>query len=101
MVAIGASNCLEYTFLIPGILGCGATVTPCNPYYKTGESVTFFRIQIFIYLHHKLLFNELQGEILQQFRITEPKLMFVSEEALDTMETVKAELPCLEVVNIT
>ena len=36
-VAISSPNCVEWSFLMIGIIGSGATVAPCNPSYRKGE----------------------------------------------------------------
>lgn len=51
-VAISASNCIEYTFLILGILGSGATFVPCNPNYKKGLSLTLRQNQFAMIAPH-------------------------------------------------
>ena len=36
-VAICAPSCIEWSFLMIGIIATGATLAPCNPSYKKGE----------------------------------------------------------------
>lgn len=70
-VALCAPNCVEFTTAMFGIMTCGAVVVTCNPCYT-------------------------EGEVLQQFEITEPSYAIIHEDAIETMKKVQSKLSCMK-----
>nr|XP_039251949.1 LOW QUALITY PROTEIN: 4-coumarate--CoA ligase 1-like [Styela clava] len=70
-VGLCAPTCLEFPVAMFGILSCGAKVAPCNPEYT-------------------------KGEIIQQFKISEPNMVFVNEGNVELMKEVLKELSYVE-----
>nr|XP_039271722.1 4-coumarate--CoA ligase-like 5 isoform X2 [Styela clava] len=71
VVGICSPSSLEFPVAMLGILACGGVVTPCNPAYSVEE-------------------------ILQQFQISKPKMVFVYEDCLNTMKEVQRKTDSLE-----
>ena len=42
VVALCASNCIEYSMIILGISACNAITTTCNPNYTKGDFLAYF-----------------------------------------------------------
>lgn len=75
IACVCAPTCNEFLIAVLGITACGASAVLCNPAYT-------------------------EGEILQQFRISEPKFAFVHESALVTMKKIQLSLPCLKKIYV-
>ncbi|XP_077971264.1 uncharacterized protein LOC120346127 isoform X2 [Styela clava] len=71
VVGLCSPSSLEFPVAMLGILACGGVVTPCNPAYSVEE-------------------------ILQQFQISKPKMVFVYEDCLNTMKEVQRKTDSLE-----
>ncbi|XP_077971623.1 uncharacterized protein LOC144425811 [Styela clava] len=71
VVGLCSPSSLKFPVAMLGILACGGVVTPCNPAYSVGE-------------------------ILQQFQISKPKMVFVHEDCLNTMKEVQRKTDSLE-----
>nr|XP_039266582.1 luciferin 4-monooxygenase-like isoform X2 [Styela clava] len=63
VVSLIVPNCLEYIIAMMGVISCGAVISPCNPSYK-------------------------EGEMLHIFKITEPKILIVSDRTIDVVKRV-------------
>lgn len=70
-VALCAPNCVEFTSAMFGIMSCGAVVAPCNPKFS-------------------------EGEMLQQFEITEPKYVIAHEDAITVLKRVRSKFPMIK-----
>nr|XP_039272181.1 4-coumarate--CoA ligase 1-like isoform X3 [Styela clava] len=71
VVGLCSPSSLEFPVAMLGVLACGGVVTPCNAAYSVGE-------------------------ILQQFQISKPKMVFVHEDCLNTMKEVQRKIDSLE-----
>nr|XP_039266525.1 4-coumarate--CoA ligase 1-like isoform X2 [Styela clava] len=63
VVGLIVPNCLEYVIAMMGVISCGAVISPCNPSYK-------------------------EGEMQHIFKITEPKILIVSDKTIDVVKRV-------------
>nr|XP_039255594.1 4-coumarate--CoA ligase 1-like [Styela clava] len=61
VVGLVLPNCVEYIIAMMGVISCGAAISPCNPLYKGGE------------MQHI-------------FKITEPKMLIVSDESINNVK---------------
>nr|XP_039256325.1 4-coumarate--CoA ligase 1-like [Styela clava] len=63
VVGLVLPNCVEYIIAMMGVISCGAAISPCNPLYK-------------------------EGEMQHIFKITEPKMLIVSDESINNVKQV-------------
>ncbi|XP_077975796.1 uncharacterized protein LOC120342017 isoform X2 [Styela clava] len=63
VVGLILPNCLEYVIAMVGVISCGAVISPCNPSYK-------------------------EGEMQHNFKITEPKMLIISDETIDVVKRI-------------
>ncbi|XP_039261704.2 uncharacterized protein LOC120337870 [Styela clava] len=73
VVAICSSNRVEYAIIILAAAACGGISTTCNPVYQ-------------------------KAEILQQFRLSKPNIVFCDSEAFQRMRDIAEDLPTLREV---
>ena len=81
-----------------GIIGCGAVILPCNPSYRKGKDFIGTALQLMI---GKMQPNvtTIPDEIVRSFSINPPKVVFVQEQALETIKDAQKELDCIKVKN--
>nr|XP_039254019.1 4-coumarate--CoA ligase-like isoform X2 [Styela clava] len=71
VISILSLNTVNYPAIMIGAFLCGGTIAPCNPWYT-------------------------KDEILQQYRIYNPKMVFVADTAVDKIKEIKNDIPSIE-----
>ncbi|XP_039252378.2 putative 4-coumarate--CoA ligase 3 [Styela clava] len=71
VIAIGSSNRVEYAVVMLAAISCNAIPSPCNPLYQ-------------------------KGELIELFKISEPKIFFCESGNADVIKTLTENIPTIK-----